>query len=344
MQRVRDTQRLISWINQRLDTSIRTLDELRGGSYVAQLFHSVYPFDLAKIDFEARNDYHYERNYKILQQVFTMHGIDKEFNIQNMIQGEKRRDLFYFLMWVKLHYSTLAESGNRLVRVETYNAEQERVNAIASRKKRVTVMLQNDTASSAACSSPRSSSTRASVHSQFSAFTSYSSRFTATRVARLASSGGCGQSKDLTASALAAVANISPDSKPSHMFRANGCGAGAGGVDEEDVVTNNITGSMTTLASPDVPGCEGSSTGGGVGGVSNPNSVGGVWAAVMEALSTPGTIDGGCNGCGTNNNNTNNNVISSYDWWSLGKLPGTVRFIPRNGSSTSISNMSVERE
>eukprot|EP00759_Apiculatamorpha_spiralis_P025719 PhF_6_TR29090/c0_g1_i1/m.42421/K10436/MAPRE; microtubule-associated protein, RP/EB family len=191
MQRIRKTHELIAWFNTLLDTqgSIQCLEDLRGGAYIAQTFHSIFPFDLTKIDFLSKNEYHYERNYKTLQQVFLQYGVEKEFSIPNLLAGEKRRDLYYFLIWIKLHYDVYAGQTNFCN--TSYNAAEERAKAIDARKKKVSQGMyagsgrgfggqEWDESSREGCSTPRSNSTRtSSIFSQISRYTSYSSRYNA---------------------------------------------------------------------------------------------------------------------------------------------------------------------
>jgi hypothetical protein len=266
MQRVRKTNELLAWINKVVDANLQCMEDIRGGAFIVQIFHSLYPFDLSKVDFISKNEYHYERNYKLLQQVFTTYKIEKDFNISNMLQGEKKRDLYYFLMWIQLHYDTFAAHTN--FSNATYRATEERANAIAIRKKRASQLLcQQPPSYDEECSSPRSSSTRGSIYSQLSAFTTYSGRFHA----KLRGKGPnlSPQERELTASALA-----------QHRLETR----------------SPITPVETT-------------------------PLHNVWDRVRVALQEEAAMAP--------------LVTADHDWWAPGKVPGTVRVIPRTTSGVS---------
>ena len=258
MQRVRKTNELLGWVKQIVLADVQCMEDVRGGAYICQIFHSIFPYDLSKIDFVSKNEYHYERNYKVLQQVFTQYKIDKDFVIDNMLAGEKRRDLFYFLSWIKLHYDTFAAQTN--YSNVTYRAVEERNTAIAAaRKKRANVMLQagHDALETiSGMDSPRShtSTSTRSAYSQLSAFTSYTGRFQAKQ--RLLNP---------------------PDVHNSTPFVATTTGAKASSPWAEAMVSLHEAGN------------------------------------VFSPFPAGGSLEG-----------------FRVDWWGLGKLPGTLRVIPRN--------------
>lgn len=55
---------------------------------------------LHKVNFLAKYDYEYIRNYKILQEVFTRVGVAKVIEVNKLIKG-KYQDNLEFLQWMK---------------------------------------------------------------------------------------------------------------------------------------------------------------------------------------------------------------------------------------------------
>eukprot|EP00755_Sulcionema_specki_P031787 Sspe_Gene.97351::Locus_70960_Transcript_2_2_Confidence_0.667_Length_1366::g.97351::m.97351/K10436/MAPRE; microtubule-associated protein, RP/EB family len=159
MQRVKQTNDLLVWVGTILETpEIPSLDRLRSGAELVQIFHMLYPtFSLARVNFQAETKQHYEQNFKILQQVFHRNGVVKEFDIANILDHRKT-DMFYFLTWTRVHFM------DRVSRIPVgYNPRLEREHAIEVRRARLSRRIEDSSASESAGSlssvSGRSSST-----------------------------------------------------------------------------------------------------------------------------------------------------------------------------------------
>jgi RP/EB family microtubule-associated protein len=81
------------------------------------------------VNFNAKHEYEFVKNFKILQSVFDKHGIDKYIDVNKLVKG-KYQDNLEFLQWIKryfdLHYTG---SGGE------YNAIERRKAAYAGDKK-----------------------------------------------------------------------------------------------------------------------------------------------------------------------------------------------------------------
>ena len=106
---------MVKWVNELLQYSTeeapQTLDELKTGVAMLQIVHSIAPasFDLARVDFWASTPYHYEKNWKLLQEVMGKLDMQRDFIIERLSQGEKQRDLYMFVAYMQHHYHTLKE-------------------------------------------------------------------------------------------------------------------------------------------------------------------------------------------------------------------------------------------
>lgn len=108
MKRAIEAANLVSWVNGELQTEYKTLDQLKDGVALVQLIHKIAPdsFELSRCDFLASTPYHYEKNFKLLQEAMRTNDINRDFIIERLMQGEKQRDLYIFVAYLKLHYET----------------------------------------------------------------------------------------------------------------------------------------------------------------------------------------------------------------------------------------------
>ncbi|KAL0487226.1 hypothetical protein AKO1_001117 [Acrasis kona] len=65
---------------------------------------------LSKVNFNAKHDYEYIKNYKILQECFTKAGIDKAIDVNKLIKG-KYQDNLEFLQWIKRYFDLHWQGG-----------------------------------------------------------------------------------------------------------------------------------------------------------------------------------------------------------------------------------------
>jgi hypothetical protein len=156
--RQKQSLEFLKWLSERLQYSPeeqpKSLDELKNGVAILQLAHSLNPqcFDLFRVDFLASTKYHYEKNWKLLQEAFRELGIGRDFIIERLCEGERQRDLFLLASYLHSNYDKLqtrltpseAEVNEAppelrarlLARREPYEPAKEREKAIRIRRER----------------------------------------------------------------------------------------------------------------------------------------------------------------------------------------------------------------
>jgi len=116
---------LLGWLNSFYGLEYTKVEDACTGSAYCQVIDSIYPntVPLHKVNFDARFDYEWIANYKILQTSFDKLGIQKSIDVTSLIKG-KRMDNLEFLQWLK-RYFDLNYNG------EGYDAVKIRENARA---------------------------------------------------------------------------------------------------------------------------------------------------------------------------------------------------------------------
>ncbi|KAJ1677455.1 microtubule integrity protein mal3 [Spiromyces aspiralis] len=97
-------QELLAWVNQLLQTNYTKIEHLGTGAAYCQILDSIYlDVPLTRVKFNAKNEYEYIHNLKILQNTFTKHKIDKPVPADRLMKL-KFQDNFEFLQWLKRYW------------------------------------------------------------------------------------------------------------------------------------------------------------------------------------------------------------------------------------------------
>lgn len=115
---------LLNWINDFFKIKYDKIEQVASGALHCQIMDALYPgkVPLHKVNFNAKFDYEYIKNYKILQEVFREQGITKMIEVNKLIKG-KYQDNLEFLQWMKRFFDTHWNGT-------AYDAEQRRNEAI----------------------------------------------------------------------------------------------------------------------------------------------------------------------------------------------------------------------
>jgi len=100
-------KKLILWVNELLAINIKEVEQMATGAYHCQILDACYPgkVPLHKVNFNAKFDYEYVKNYKVLQEVFLQQGVQKYVDVPKLIKA-KYQDNLEFFQWMKSFYDT----------------------------------------------------------------------------------------------------------------------------------------------------------------------------------------------------------------------------------------------
>eukprot|EP00695_Tsukubamonas_globosa_P002317 TRINITY_DN3436_c0_g1_i1.p2 TRINITY_DN3436_c0_g1~~TRINITY_DN3436_c0_g1_i1.p2 ORF type:complete len:126 (+),score=50.14 TRINITY_DN3436_c0_g1_i1:108-485(+) len=101
---------LLQWLNSTLDLNYTKVEQVCSGAAFCQLMDLLYPgkVRLSKVNFAAKHEYEYIKNFKVLQDVFDKLDIKKAIDVNKLIKGKYQDNLEMF-QWMKryfeLHYN-----------------------------------------------------------------------------------------------------------------------------------------------------------------------------------------------------------------------------------------------
>ncbi|KAI0345500.1 hypothetical protein BDW22DRAFT_1352981 [Trametopsis cervina] len=92
---------LIAWINELLQVNYTKIEQCGTGGAYCQIMDSIYgDVPMARVKMNAKHEYEFIANYKILQNVFRAKKIDKPIPVDKLVKC-KMQDNLEFLQWVK---------------------------------------------------------------------------------------------------------------------------------------------------------------------------------------------------------------------------------------------------
>jgi len=96
---------LLNWLNDLLQLGYTKVEQVASGAAHCQILDAVYPgkVPLHKVNFNAKFEYEYVKNYKVLQEIFNKVGIDRFIDVPKLIKA-KYQDNLEFLQWIKRYF------------------------------------------------------------------------------------------------------------------------------------------------------------------------------------------------------------------------------------------------
>ncbi|KAF7948346.1 hypothetical protein BTUL_0020g00440 [Botrytis tulipae] len=104
-------QELVAWLNNLLQLNITKVEQCGTGAALCQVFDSIFlDVPMSKVKFNVNTEYAYLQNFKVLQNTFTRHQIDRNIHVEQLIKC-KMQDNLEFLQWTKRYWDQYFPGG-----------------------------------------------------------------------------------------------------------------------------------------------------------------------------------------------------------------------------------------
>jgi len=98
-------QQLLSFFNDLLDLQLTKIEQTATGAVACQIAEYIFPgsIPLSRVNWEARSDYEFVANYKLLQASFAKNNVQRFVDVPKLIRA-KYQDNLEFCQWLKAFY------------------------------------------------------------------------------------------------------------------------------------------------------------------------------------------------------------------------------------------------
>ena len=96
---------LLSWINEFFQLQLTKIEQCATGAVYCQILDAIFPgtVPLTKVKWQAKHDYEYVENYKVLQQAFAKNEIKRYIDVDKLVKA-KYQDNLEILQWLKRYF------------------------------------------------------------------------------------------------------------------------------------------------------------------------------------------------------------------------------------------------
>lgn len=96
---------LLDFFNNLLDLQLSKIEQTASGAVACQLTEYIFPgsIPMTKVNWEAKSDYEFVNNYKLLQKAFSKHKVQRHVDVDKLIRA-KYQDNLEFCQWLKAFY------------------------------------------------------------------------------------------------------------------------------------------------------------------------------------------------------------------------------------------------
>ncbi|KAJ7194407.1 calponin homology domain-containing protein [Mycena pura] len=102
---------LVQWVNDLLQLNYTKVEQCGSGGAYLQIIDSIYlDLPMARVKMNARHEYEFLANYKIMQTVFKAKKIDKPIPVEKLVKC-KMQDNLDFLQWLKRFWDANYHGG-----------------------------------------------------------------------------------------------------------------------------------------------------------------------------------------------------------------------------------------
>ncbi|KAK4148686.1 calponin homology domain-containing protein [Chaetomidium leptoderma] len=104
-------QELVQWLNSLLQLNITKVEQCGTGAALCQVYDSIFlDVPMSRVKFNVNSEYAYVANFKILQNTFTKHHVDRSIPVESLIKC-KMQDNLEFLQWSKKFWDQYYPGG-----------------------------------------------------------------------------------------------------------------------------------------------------------------------------------------------------------------------------------------
>lgn len=98
-------QEIINWVNEFFQTNYTKIEQMASGAIHAQILDAIYPgkVPLGKVKFEAKLEYEWVKNWKVVQDVFNKLKIEKVIEVEKLVKG-RYQDNLEMMQWIKAYF------------------------------------------------------------------------------------------------------------------------------------------------------------------------------------------------------------------------------------------------
>lgn len=104
---------LLVWINDFLDLNIAKIEDTASGTVSCQIIDACYPgtIKLSKVNFGAKHEYEFIKNYKVLQDAFNKLNLPKHVPVERLVRA-KYQDNLEMMQWMKAFFDNNYNDAN----------------------------------------------------------------------------------------------------------------------------------------------------------------------------------------------------------------------------------------
>ncbi|EEA27513.1 hypothetical protein EYB25_001492 [Talaromyces marneffei] len=94
-------QELLAWLNNLLQLNITKVEQCGTGAAFCQIFDSIFmDVTMNRVKFNVNTEYAYLQNFKVLQNTFKRHSVDRPVPVESLVKC-RMQDNLEFLQWAK---------------------------------------------------------------------------------------------------------------------------------------------------------------------------------------------------------------------------------------------------
>ncbi|KAK4457125.1 putative microtubule-associated protein rp eb family member 1 protein [Cladorrhinum samala] len=104
-------QELVQWLNSLLQLNITKVEQCGTGAALCQVYDSIFlDVPMSRVKFNVSSEYAYIQNFKVLQNTFTRHNVERSIPVESLVKC-KMQDNLEFLQWTKKFWDQYYPGG-----------------------------------------------------------------------------------------------------------------------------------------------------------------------------------------------------------------------------------------